>query len=227
MRKTFKLSYPVIGLMMALLWLFPAPVDAAIYKWKDDQGKTHFTDDKSKIPLKYREQLEKFKGVAEPKPEPVEEPVESEKEKEAVAVEPEAGEGNGGGEPPKKKKNVELIAMLKETIQFLEDENRTHQRLLNFVKPDVQNGRYYIVPIRKGVNKKEQFVKKLKGFKHPSLKRAGRFLKNSLFRDRQEKIGGDGYLERILDLKQRLEREIKTKKKIIKRLQSDLDEEDK
>jgi len=212
-------------MVLAVLWLFQTPLWAAIYKWKDDQGKIHFTDNKSSIPLKYRNQLEKVKGMTEPKPEPVEEPVAVEKEKEVVAAEPEVVEEKGAGE--ERKKDLELIAILKETIKFLEDENRSHQRLLNFVKPDVQNGRYYIVPIRKGVGKKEQLVKKLRKFKRFSLNRARRFLKGSLIQDKEEKIGGDGYLERILSLKSRLEGEIQTKKKIIKKLQSDLKEADK
>ncbi len=89
MRPAIQFSCRVTVLMLAVLWLCQTPLWAGIYKWKDDQGKIHFTDDKSRIPLKYRERFEKFKGVVEPKPksvkqEPVE-PVEAEKEKEVVA----------------------------------------------------------------------------------------------------------------------------------------------
>jgi hypothetical protein len=34
--------------------VFPKTSGAAVYKWKDDNGKLHFTDQPSKIPLKYR-----------------------------------------------------------------------------------------------------------------------------------------------------------------------------
>lgn len=236
MRRAIQFSCQLTGLALAVLWLFQTPLYAAIYKWKDDQGKLHFTDSKSKIPLKYRDQMEKFKGVSEPNPEPVEEPEgvekaeraeKAEKEKEVVAPMPGGGEDNGEDTKPAKKKNLKLIAMLKDAIKFLKDENRTHQRLINFVKPDVQNGRYYIVAIRNATGKKEEFIKKLKGFNLPSLKRARRFLTNTLFQDKQEKIGGEGYLERIKSLKERLEREIPAKKKIIKKLQTNLDEENK
>ena len=49
---------------MVVLLLAP-PSHSAIYKWKDDNGKTHFTDDVSKIPVKYREkdELEKMDGA--------------------------------------------------------------------------------------------------------------------------------------------------------------------
>jgi len=223
-RKSIKLSYQVTGIIVALLWLFQASAVAGIYKWRDDQGKLHFTDSKSKIPLKYRENVQKLRGVAEPKPEPVEEPASGpEKEKEAVASEPAAGGGNGAEkEPEKEEQDPKLVAMLKATIKFFEDKNREHTRLIKFVKPDKQNGRYYIVAIRKGVGKKTQMVDKLKGFKLPSLKRSRRFIKSSLLQDKQEKIGGEDYLERLQRLKQRLEREIMTQKKIIKKLKSDL-----
>ena len=68
MRKSVKLPFQIIGLMVALLWLLQTPLWATIYKWKDDQGKPHFTDDRANIPLKYRENVQKFKGVTELRP---------------------------------------------------------------------------------------------------------------------------------------------------------------
>jgi hypothetical protein len=210
-------------MLLAVLWLFQTPLWAVIYQWKDDQGKANFTDDRSKIPSKYRNQAKKFKGVTEPKPEPVEEPVEAEKE--AVASKPEAGEKKGGGK--EKKKDLKLIAMLKETIGFLEDENRVHQNLVGSLKPDEQNGVFYMATILDAVVKKERFIKKLKGYKLPSLQEARSFLKGTLSQDKLEEIGGEGFLERVKNLKKRLESEITSKKKIIKKLQSDRDKEDK
>ena len=47
-----------------MFWLFavtfPQTLHAAIYKWKDDKGKTHFTDDRSKIPAQFRQQKPHF-----------------------------------------------------------------------------------------------------------------------------------------------------------------------
>ena len=34
-----------------------SPADAKIYKWKDNSGKTHFTDSPSKVPAQYRNQI--------------------------------------------------------------------------------------------------------------------------------------------------------------------------
>ena len=41
------------GCLVIIFLSFPA--EAKIYKWTDDQGKVHFTDNPSKIPKKYRE----------------------------------------------------------------------------------------------------------------------------------------------------------------------------
>ena len=45
-----------LGVLAALVALivFAAPVTAELYKWVDDKGKKHFTNDPTKIPLKYR-----------------------------------------------------------------------------------------------------------------------------------------------------------------------------
>lgn len=52
----------VVGL--AGVALFSWPVQAKMYKWKDDKGKTHYTDSVSKIPAKYRKgNQRKFKTM--------------------------------------------------------------------------------------------------------------------------------------------------------------------
>jgi len=45
--------------------VFAASSHSAIYKWKDDNGKIHFTDNPSKIPPQYRkkDELKTFKGA--------------------------------------------------------------------------------------------------------------------------------------------------------------------
>ncbi len=55
-------SILVMGSLMLLILgvAFPENLAAAIYKWKDENGKVHFTDNRSKIPLKYRKQKPHF-----------------------------------------------------------------------------------------------------------------------------------------------------------------------
>jgi len=43
------------GFLVFIFLSFPA--DAKLYQWTDENGKTHFTDDKTKIPQKYIQQI--------------------------------------------------------------------------------------------------------------------------------------------------------------------------
>ncbi len=44
-----------IGLFLGLFLIPATPLRAEIFKWTDDQGKVHFTNDKSSIPRKFRD----------------------------------------------------------------------------------------------------------------------------------------------------------------------------
>jgi clan AA aspartic protease (TIGR02281 family) len=45
-------------LIFALLWLLPPVAHGTIYKWTDQNGKAHFTDNLSAVPQEYRHQVE-------------------------------------------------------------------------------------------------------------------------------------------------------------------------
>ena len=49
--------------ILLIFILLDHPADAKIYKWKDENGKIHFTDSPEKIPFKYR------KNIKEKRPE--------------------------------------------------------------------------------------------------------------------------------------------------------------
>ena len=61
MRLWIKFS-SALGVLVFLI--LASPTHSAVYKWKDDKGKTHFTDSLSKIPPQYREKgkLKNMKG---------------------------------------------------------------------------------------------------------------------------------------------------------------------
>lgn len=219
------------GLLIVALLLSASSVAAGVYKWRDDAGRLHFTDDKNKIPLQYRSSgMEKMKGMIEPSapPKPAAPPAETVKDPSAV----ENPDGTAETEPPaieEEKDPTEgmdpkLLAILQETKKFLEGENRAHKRLIDFVEPDLKNGRYYVTDVRKRIASKKALIKKLNKFKLPSLQQARSFIKNSLILDANEKIGGEGYEGRIIKLKKRLASQMATKKLIIKLLEADLPE---
>ena len=68
MSNRFQLNKKLFALVVFLLLaLVVFPVQAKIFKWKDENGKTHFTDNPAKIPAKYREgnKVKTMKGVTE------------------------------------------------------------------------------------------------------------------------------------------------------------------
>ena len=50
--------------ILLIFTLLDHPVDAKVYKWKDENGKTHFTDSLDKIPYKYRKSIKKRKKTS-------------------------------------------------------------------------------------------------------------------------------------------------------------------
>lgn len=48
----------VVATCTIFLLMIPCIVHGAIYKWTDEKGTVHFTDDESTIPAKYRQQVE-------------------------------------------------------------------------------------------------------------------------------------------------------------------------
>ena len=63
-----------ILLVMIVLIGLALPASAEMYKWVDEKGTVHFTDDPSMIPEKYRPNTETRKGTTEPPPKPQEKP---------------------------------------------------------------------------------------------------------------------------------------------------------
>ena len=214
-------SYRVAGVTLALLWLFQASAVAAIYKWKDDQGKLHFTDSKSKIPLKYREKTEKFKGVVEPKPK-VEAPPEEEPEELKSGQEPQTGfQPPPPEEKPKPKYTEEEQALLKETHDYLVRARGFQVGFLNrgFTK---SIGEDYIRIAPDYAKSKKKQAKKLRETTVPSLKDARAYLKKSAAQDRRERMDEERFMERVERLKKRLEKTVPLLNEIIDKIKTDL-----
>jgi hypothetical protein len=57
----------IAAITMSLL-IIPFLVHAEVYKWVDEKGTVHFTDDNSRIPEKYGQQAEKRSFPEDPKP---------------------------------------------------------------------------------------------------------------------------------------------------------------
>lgn len=219
-------SFMMVGIF--LLGLFSQPAFSAVYKWKDDQGRTHFTDDEGKIPAQYRnkDKVKKVKGLTTretPKttPEEAEESEEGEEgseEKEATA---EGEAGSEAGEEPSEEEKATL-ALLEEVKTFMVAENEVHNKLIEFVPADEKNGKNYILPLKKRSVKKISLVKKMYKSKLRVLKPMVNFLRQSAALDSQGKLGGEDYIGRIVAVKNRIEREVLKKEKMIKILEEEI-----
>jgi hypothetical protein len=64
---TMKKTVLIAALTMSLL-MIPFLVHAEVYKWVDEKGTVHFTDDNSRIPEKYGQNVEKRSLSEDPKP---------------------------------------------------------------------------------------------------------------------------------------------------------------
>lgn len=225
MRLKFCFGLLIVSLLLSASWVW-----AGVYKWRDDAGKLHFTDDKAKIPLQYRSSgIEKMKGMIEPpapeKPaapaETVEDPAAVENPDETAGTEPPAIEEE---KDPTADMDPKLVAMLQETKGFLETENKNLEILVTTVKPDASGGKTYMGKVRTFLKTKEALIKKLRRFKQPSLKAAQKYLQRSAQQDKRIDVHGDDYVEEMVRLKKRMKKDIETKKKLIAKLKADLGE---
>jgi Domain of unknown function (DUF4124) len=231
-RKAMHFSCQLTGVVLTVLWLFQTPLYAAIYKWKDDQGKLHFTDSKSKIPLKYRDQFEKFRGVAEPSPKesgsPAGAAAGSEKgETEASQGETEGESAGSAEKPPEKskysKKQIELLKKVKDNLTKIW---ASSVKLVKHIEPTKLNGKYYIASQRKSASQKKAIIKQIGASEIPSLKKVRKFLKKSSVNDAKINMGDPAFMEKVQRIRQAIEGDIPIEKDLIEQLKVDIGPQD-
>lgn len=220
MRYTFSLSRALSkSLIIALLvWIAfqPEPVFAKIYKYKDEHGKTHFTDDASKIPARYRNKnsVKKFRGVNEPTP----------------------ASGTSSGFPGQKSTGADDLksavdeglspqdeALANKTIQVFRVGVALGDKYKN-VQPTFPNGQGAVNAIQSALPLKESLASELAGTKAPELKEALGFLKQSIAVDQQTTSVGSGLKTRIVGILNRLGSEGAQQSALIKKLEKALED---
>ena len=79
-------------ILIGLILSFSLTLGQEVYRWVDEKGTVHFTDDLGQVPEKYREKIQKEKPPKEPTPSPptsppsIEPPKRTEAEKEAESA---------------------------------------------------------------------------------------------------------------------------------------------
>jgi hypothetical protein len=206
-------SKAMIFALLALVAFQPDPAIAKIYKYKDEHGKTHFTDDPSSIPMRYRKKgsMRKFRGVAEPTP--------------GVSA-----SSRSSGEKSKAKEDKGLssrdVTLIKQTIQVFGVGVALGKRYKNIV-PNFPNGQGAINAIQSGLPLKEGLASELKGTKVPELQGALGFLKQSISVDQQTTSIGAGLTTRIAGILTRLVSEGEQQATMIKGLEKALKDSEK
>jgi hypothetical protein len=225
-RKIIKLPFQVTGIIVALFCLFQTPLWAKIYKWKDDQGKLHFTDDRAKIPQKYREKVQKFKGVTEPRPkveepEQEDEPKEEEGEEPSAAVKPPPEEEPKSPPPPPlaEEEKAAMTAVYKPLIMLW----NKHVLLLMGGDPDEKNLKRYVGVAQSSAVDKKAIKKTIGKTEHPLLLEIKSFMKKSGKKDARLKEDNPGLITHVKFYKKRLMKEIPIENGFIKQLHQQLE----
>jgi hypothetical protein len=212
-------------MILAMLWMAVVPssdIFARVYKYKDDQGKTHFTDDPSKIPLKYRREdsLKKFRGVAEPSPSSEASPGISSKKTGSGPTGGPAGRGKDQG------LSSEEVTQVNKSIQVLRAGVALANQNKN-MRPNFNNGRRLVDAIQKSAPQKISLANELEGTRVPVLKEVLGFLKRSIAKDEQSKSVGQGLTRRIAAMIDRVTEEGQQQAELISKLEKALKDSEK
>ena len=205
------LSKPLIFALLVWVAFQPEPAFAKIYKYKDENGKTHFTDDASKIPARYRNKnsVKRFKGVHDPAPAP--------------------GASALAGEDDIKKEeglSAKDVGLMNKTIQAFKAGAALGSQYDN-KHPSYASGQGAIDAIQSALPSKETLAGELAGTKVPELKGALVFLTKSIAVDKETKSIGVGLRTRIMGIFNRLKSEGKEQAALVKKLEKGLKDSEK
>lgn len=167
-----------MGWMATAGWLFltlscSTPVGATIYKWTDETGKTHYTNDKSKIPLRYRKsgKIKKLLGTGDGGG---------------------AGGQTGASSADSKKDAGELTdeekALIKEVIAYLDQE-------IKFASDHAQDMatstsmRQFVNAYRQLTARRKAMLAKLQNVRQPALKTVRAYLEKAVQTAENNPIG--------------------------------------
>ncbi|CCQ91033.1 exported hypothetical protein [Nitrospina gracilis 3/211] len=243
MRKTIVNCFKKSVLLGAgVLAFVPAPAEAEVFRWIDDAGMVHYSDYRSSIPVQYRDQV---KGkVPPPVDQFAQEGIQQAKlttggegqslatgegtKKEGAGKEGEGGkEGGGEGEEAGPSIDPELAKLLVETRDYLAHENAVYRRWIRAAKFDKEEGRFFVMLVHKHLPRKEELIKKIEiteaAKSVPVLNTVKFHLADEAAADKETKVGGKDYLERLADMERRLKSALMAKDEFVETLSKELE----
>jgi len=157
---------------------------SSIYKWKDEQGKVHFTDDPLKIPLHHRldPNLEKTRALPPSKSSSRKQMSKANADSTAEDQK-EQGENTDDSDAENKKKE---LATMQEALSFLKSDVQRYKKYKDYL-PAVHHARALKSEIVAALPAKEALEKKLEEYDSTLLKNVKSFLKKSLLMDNKAK----------------------------------------
>jgi hypothetical protein len=181
---------------------------AKILKYVDDQGKVHYTDSESNIPMKYRSgpNIQKFRGVVESKPQK------------------DSSDDSEGGESPGKEDagseeglTPEDQKLLDRSIQLL-DQGVKLAKGFEGAMPNFTNGRRLVNSIKILLPQKEKLAEDLAKSKVKELAAVRSFLQKSIAEDKKTQSVGQGLKLQLNAMFSRVRSEGKTQEQLVQSL---------
>ncbi len=211
-----------VFVVLGVLVFFSCPGFAgvsSIYKWKDEQGKVHFTDDPLKIPRQYRSDpnLEKIRGLRPSKPG-------SKKTTARAGADNTAKDQDEPGEKTDEsdKENKEKqLADMQAALNFLKSDVQRYKKYDDFV-PQHRHAVVLRDEIVNGIPAKEALAKKLGKSDSALLKQVSDYLKTSLQKDYEAKKREHPRRLIFISERTRLNGEQSIKSSLIKKLSAQL-----
>jgi len=192
---------------------------SSIYKWKDERGKVHFTDDPLKIPLHYRSGpgLEKIRSLP-PRKSNSQKP--ENKTGADGTAEGQTGQGENTDDPDADKKTEEFAAM-RGALSFLENDVKRYKKYADYV-PQHRHAVLLRDEIVNVIPAKETLAKKLGQSDSKLLKQISSYLKTSLKKDYEAKKREHPRRQIFIAERLRLNGEQSEKNSLIKKLSTEL-----
>jgi hypothetical protein len=205
-------------IFFALIWL--ADAEAAIYKWKDENGKTHFTDDSTKVPQEFQDKpFIKGRQPQRETPKPKEEKAQGEGGETSAEKKP--GE-NEKKEDDKKKEGITEAqrSALEAAVSFLKADIPRYEKFYTY-PPSRSKFRVLKQAVAGATAQKQGLFGQVKQHDLPELKAVAGFLDASIAADeKSQKIMPTTITStrQTQALVSRLKGETETEKKLLEQL---------
>ena len=211
------------------LILFCAGSEAAIYKWRDENGKIHFTDNPSRVPEEFREEKMRLRALPRIKATKVKPEPETKEEEKQIPPLP----GETKGEPGEKKSNPLTgtdKSALESVVAFFEEDmpryDAIYQRPLSAGNAMKTKWRILRSAVLETIPQKEGVLEQVSTSMLPLLKEIASFLKKMIQEDEKLKevkaLLSDNTRPQINNLSNRLKSQASSENEYLKKIEEAL-----